>query len=78
MAILSFTKAATINDNDAQLQYNLGLSNFKIEMYHQALEHLKKCISIDKSHPFAYNNIAYLYNMHGFYRDTILICKQAK
>ena len=73
-----FGLAAEINENDAQLQYNLGLCCFKDEYYYRAVDHFKKCISIDKSHPFAYNNIAYVYNMQGYYSRTILICKQAK
>lgn len=35
-------------------------------------------MAIDKKHPFAYNNIAFLFNIHGFYRETIQICREAK
>ena len=64
LSILAFNKAESINSEDAQLQYNLGLANFKIEMYSQAVEHFKKCIQYDTRHPYAYKNLAFLYNMH--------------
>lgn len=71
LAILSFGKAETMAPTDSQLQYNLALANFKVEMYSEAVDHLKKCIQLDNKHPFAYNNLAFLYNMHSLYRETI-------
>jgi tetratricopeptide (TPR) repeat protein len=47
-------------------------------MYSQAVEHLKTCVDMDPKHPYAYNNLAFLYNMHQIYKDTIATCKQAK
>ena len=44
VSILAFGKAKLLAPNDAQLQYNLALANFKVEMYSEAVEHLKKCI----------------------------------
>jgi hypothetical protein len=32
-AIRAFSKAEQLNADDAQLHYNLGLSNFKLEQY---------------------------------------------
>ena len=78
LSILAFNKAEAFKPNDAQLQYNLGLANFKIEMYSQAVEHIKKCIELDPKHPYAYLNLAFLYNMHQIYKETITTCKQAK
>ena len=63
---------------DPQLYYNLGLVNFKLQQYSKAVEHFKTCIQIDPCHPFAYNNLAFLYNMHQFYSETVNICKAAK
>ena len=77
-AIRAFQKAEAINSEDAQLQYNLGLANFKLEQYNQAVDHLKKCTKLDPQHPFAYNNLAFLYNMHQFYSETIQVCGCAK
>ena len=71
VSILAFGKAELLAPNDAQLQYNLALANFKVEMYSEAVEHLKKCIQIDNRHPYAYNNLAFIYNMHSLFRETI-------
>ena len=60
------------------MHYNLGLSYFKIGNYSQAVEHFKKCILIDNTHPYAYNNLAFLFNMHMIYKETLNICRQAK
>ena len=43
-----------------------------------AVEHLKICTQIDSKHPFAYNNLAYIYNMHQYYPETINVCNKAK
>ena len=69
--MLAFRKAELLAPEDAQVQYNLALANFKIEMYSETVEHLKKCIELDNKHPFAYNNLAFIYNMHQLYRETI-------
>lgn len=78
LAIAAFEKAERINTNDSQLHYNLGLSYFKIGNYSQSVEHFKKCIFYDNKHPFAYNNLAFLFNMHMMYKETLNICRQAK
>ena len=49
---------------DAQLNYNLGLTHFKMANYELAVEHLKLCIEQDKRHRYAYNNLAFIFNMH--------------
>ena len=66
-AIKSFQKSGELNANDAQVQYNLGLSYFKEEKYTLAVEHLKICTMIDPLHKYAYNNLAFIYNMHQYY-----------
>ena len=43
-----------------------------------AVEHLKICIQIDPRHPYAYNNLAFIYNMHKYYQETINVCNTAK
>ena len=63
-AIRAFEKAEQINSDDAQLHYNLGLSNFKLEQYDQAVDHFKKCTKLDPQHQYAYNNLAFLYNLN--------------
>jgi len=35
-------------------------------------------VAIDRKHPYAYHNIAFLFNINGMYRETIKICKEAK
>lgn len=68
-----------INEEDAQLQYNLGLAYFKVEKYNPAVEHWRKCIKLEpSSFPQAYSNLAFLFNLHRFYTETITICGQAK
>lgn len=70
-AIFAFERAECINPKDVDLQYNLALTNLKRENYQQAVDHLKQCIQLDPKHPFAYNNLAFLYNMHSLYGDAI-------
>lgn len=73
----AFQKASDLAPKDAQIQYNLGLSYFKEEEYTEAIEHLKQCTSLDPKHPFAYNNLAFIYNMHCYYHETIQVCNFA-
>jgi tetratricopeptide (TPR) repeat protein len=64
--------------NDAQLSYNLGLTHFKLANYEVAVEHLKQCIVQDKRHKFAYNNLAFVFNMHQKYEMTLAVCQEAE
>lgn len=73
-AIKAFKEADIINPEDAQLQYNLGLSYFKLELYNPTVEHWRKCLRIDPKHKYVYNNLACLFNLHQFYPETINIC----
>lgn len=77
-AAASYNNAKDINPNDAQLLYNLALSYFQMEMYTEAVDNLKSCIKMDNLHPYAHNNLAFLYNMHQMYGETISTCRQAK
>jgi Tfp pilus assembly protein PilF len=52
--------------------------NFKLQQYAKAAEHFKNCIAQEPQHPYAYNNLAFLYNMNQFYGETVNICKEAK
>ena len=29
-------------------------------------------------HPFAYNNLAFIYNMHGYHKEAAIVCQTAK
>ena len=78
LAIAAFEKAERIQDDDAQLHYNLGLAYFKVGNYQHTVEHLKRCILLDNKHPYAYNNLAFLFNIHMIYKETLNICRQAK
>ena len=78
LAIAAFEKAERIYEDDAQLHYNLGLAYFKIGNYQHTVEHFKKCIILDNKHPYAYNNLAFLFNIHMIYPETLNICRQAK
>ena len=78
LAIAAFEKSERINEDDAQLHYNLGLAYFKIGNYQHTVEHFKKCIILDNKHPYAYNNLAFLFNIHMIYPETLNICRQAK
>ena len=75
IAIAAFESAERVNSEDAQLHYNLGLAQFKIGNYSLSVEHFKKCIMHDNKHPFAYNNLAFLFNMHMIYKETLNICR---
>ena len=63
-ALKSFQKSSELKADDAQLQYNLGLAYFQIARYDAAVEHLKLCIDFDPNNLHAYNNLAFIYNMH--------------
>ena len=78
LAIAAFEKSERIYEDDAQLHYNLGLAYFKIGNYQHTVEHFKKCIILDNKHPYAYNNLAFLFNIHMIYPETLNICRQAK
>ena len=75
LAIAAFEKSERIYADDAQLHYNLGLAYFKIGNYQHTVEHFKKCIILDNKHPFAYNNLAFLFNIHMIYPETLNICR---
>mgnify|MGYP000968151965 CR=1 FL=1 len=75
LAIAAFEKAERIDNNDAQLQYNLGLAYFKVGNYQHTVGHLKQCILKDNKHPHAYNNLAFLYNHHKLFKETLNICR---
>ena len=49
----------------------------KLEEYNSAVKHLDKCVKLDPKHLYAYNNIATLFNMNKYYKDTIKICSKA-
>jgi len=74
----AFLRAHDIHRNDAQLQYNLGLCYFKQKQYSKAIEHLKFCTEIEPNHPYAFNNLAYIYNLHQYYQETLNLCNFAK
>ena len=78
LAIAAFENSERIYEDDAQLHYNLGLAYFKVGNYSHTLEHLKKCILLDNKHPFAYNNLAFVFNIHMIYKETLNVCRQAK
>lgn len=63
-AIKAYNKSNELDKDDAQCHYNLGLSYFKNEQYTLAVEHLKICTTLDPTNWSAYNNLAFIYNMH--------------
>lgn len=77
-ACRAFQKSSELNAQDAQLQYNLALALFKDEKYNLAVEHFKVCAQLDPQHPFAYNNLAFIYNMHQYKDEAIIVCQTAK
>ena len=36
------------------------------------------CTQIQPQHPYAYSNLAFIYNMHGYYREAAIVCTTAK
>ena len=72
-AIKAFQKSCELKADDAQLQYNLGLAYFKKEQYNIAVEHLKLCTQFDSCHLYAYNNLAFIYNMHQMYSKSLIL-----
>ena len=56
----------------------MGLAYFKNEQYPLAVEHLKACIELEPTHRHAYNNLAFIYNMHSYFDYTIDVCNQAE
>lgn len=77
-SIKAFAQSCELNNRDAQLHYNLGLAYFKQEQYTKAVEHLKLCTTLDPTNVYAYNNLAFIYNMHQYYSETINVCNTAK
>ena len=74
-AIKAFKQAESVKEDDAQLHYNLGLAYFKLELYNPAVEHWRRCIRLDPAgFPHAYSNLAFLFNLHQFYPETINVC----
>ena len=66
-AIKAYQKSNELFPSDPQLHYNIGLAYFKDEQYTLAVEHLKLCTQMDPTNVFAYNNLAFIYNMHQYY-----------
>lgn len=77
-AIKAYQKSNELFPSDPQLHYNIGLAYFKDEQYTLAVEHLKLCTQMDPTNVFAYNNLAFIYNMHQYYQETINVCNTAK
>lgn len=67
-------KSDELKKNNADLHYNLGLTYFKMKHYSLSVEHLNKCTKLNPLHKFAFNNLAFIYNMHEYYSETIAIC----
>lgn len=53
------------------------MAYFKKERYNYAVEHLKICIKFDPKNLYAYNNLAFIYNMHQKYQEAIEACNLA-
>ena len=56
----------------------MGLCYFKLSTYHESINHWKKCIRLNQCHKHAYNNLAFLYNMHQLWAECENICACAK
>ena len=54
------------------------MSHFKLNKCSLALDHFKVCTQIQPQHPYAYSNLAFIYNMHGYYREAAIVCTTAK
>ena len=39
---------------------------------------MKACIDLEPTHRHAYNNLAFIYNMHNYFDYTIDVCNQAE
>ena len=63
-SVKAFFKSGEIGGMTAQLNYNLGLAYFKLENYNLAVDHLKQCTIMDPLLRYAFNNLAYIYNIH--------------
>lgn len=70
-ALKAFQKSSELKADDAQLQYNLGLSYFQVARYDSAVEHFKLCKDFDPTQYYAYNNLCFIYNMHQLYPETL-------
>ena len=61
-SILAFESQELITD--PQAHYALAMSCFKMENYSKAVDSLQRTIALDPRHIQAYNNLAFIYNMH--------------
>lgn len=73
-AINYFNEAEDIKSGDPQLFYNLGITYLKSGNYNLAIENLEKCIKYDPKHIYAYNNLTYIFNISGLYKQTNELC----
>lgn len=77
-SITAYQKSIELVPLDAQTQYNLALAYFKECKYPKTLDHLKLCTQIEPKHPYAYNNLAFIYNMNGYYKQAEIVCDTAE
>lgn len=81
-AINAFQRSTTIKNNCAEAHYNLAISYAKNNKPRDAVEHFKRCIELEPQHPWAYNNLAFLYNVHSsaaqnYYYEAKIVCETA-
>ena len=76
-AITAFEKSVQQDSKDAQAHYNLALAYFKRQSYDDAEKNLIVCRDLDPGHRYAWNNLAFIYNMFKLYPQAIDTCKWA-
>lgn len=67
-AINAFEKCINLDKKDAQAHYNLALAHFKVRNYDDCERSLIKCRDLNPKHRYAWNNLAFIYNLFGLYQ----------
>lgn len=70
-AITALDKARILAPTNSDVHYYLGLSSLKSGFYNKSMERFNDCLKYDKSNIYAYNNLAYVYNITCHFQKTI-------
>ena len=66
-AINAFEKCIVLEKTDAQAHYNLALAHFKMRNYDDSERCLIRSKDLNPNHCYAWNNLAFVYNLFGLY-----------
>lgn len=77
-AMYAYQKCTTLNGECAEAHYNLAISYVKNNKPKYAVDHFKIVFKLEPMHPWAYCNLAFLYNTHQHYVEALVVCMEAE